>query len=266
MRFPPALSILVLASCSGGGDTQTTTVVGGLYLQTPAIAISGVIDSPEIVVVTAWVSARDAAAPSELTPIDGADARVQIDDSAVALGAVATGAYGATSAEVSELVYRPGTTYAFVAETNGVRRGVAVDAAPEQLVAAAVTLAPQPTAAHPAVPEALLHPANTALSLTFPAQYGAYAFVSVYYADPATSDAPVLVFSDRPGTARAFEAAVASSRGRTVEVPARVFGSDGIYIVFVSAMKLGTDRFPNTDEASAILVGSSAAIAIGVDS
>lgn len=266
MRATPIPLLLSLAACSVVDATSATTAVGGLVVATPAIAITGQVELPAEVVASEWVSERDSAVDTNLTPVDDATASVVIDDAPVTLRFTSNGRYTVTSREDASLVYQPGSTYTFIAVNNGVQRGGTLDAAPERLIPAAVTLEPRPTAAHPSVPEALLHPANTALSLTFGAQYGRYGYVLVLRADPNAPGEPTVVFDSRPETAAEVLDLIVGDDQRTVEVPATAFATNGIYAVLVFAVERGTDLLPNTFIGSAILVGSSVAIAIGVDS
>ncbi len=265
MRLVLASVLLLTTACEVVDSAQATTVIGGLAVATPAVSIQGQLDVPSEVAASAWVSERDNAVSSNLTPIDGAIAAVIIDDQSLDLPFASDGRYTLTSLDNSELVYRAGSAYTFTAEVNGARRGGTVPAAPEQLTPAAITLSPQPTAAHPAVPEALLHPANTALTLSFPAQYGKYGYVVVLRADPSAPDNPTVVYDSRPQTAAEVLELIVGDGNRTLEVPAATFAQDGIYGVILFAVERGTDLLPNTFIGSAFLVGSGVAIVVGVD-
>lgn len=260
------LLVPLVAGCGIVDAATATTVVGGLLVATPDVSVAQQIDLSSEVVATAWVGERDSPTSTEAPePIEGAAVQVSIQGANVALPDVGGGRYATTSVMAPGLVYTPGASYAFVAEANGARYGGTLPAAPTRLSPAALVLDPAPTAAHPDVPEALLHPADTKLTVRFPEQYGRFGYVTVLRANPNDATDPELVFDNRPDTAQEILDLVVGNPSRTVEIPATAFAQDGIYAIIVVALERGADLLPNTFIGSPILVGSGAAVVVGVD-
>jgi hypothetical protein len=260
--------LLALPGC----DLTATTVVAGTLVLTPEIKVPGQFDVAAEVVASAWVAERESAtSTTEPKGIKGATVGITFPGNRVELPEEGSqdGLYLTTSVDDAALEYLDGTQYTFratlpdgsVAEYGGTVK------APTRLSPAVLTLDPTPTAVFPDLTQVGVHPKNTALTVSWPAeQYGRYAYVSVFRAKANDLENPELVFDNRPESAEEIIQFILGTPPTSVSIPADTFAQDGIYGVVVVIMNKQDDLLPNTFLGSPILAGSGAAILLGVSS
>ena len=260
------LTGLATSGCDLLEAANATTIVGGFIVRTPELSITDIIDVPAEVVATAYVGERDSPTSTATpTPIGTAQVSVSFSGRTVALPVqdAPAGLYGESSTRVTMLEYEGGAEYTLEADLNGSRFGGLVTA-PPALSAAAITLDPNPTMAVPGFPEVLVHTASTALTLTWGDQFGRYAYVSVFRADPNDPSNPDVVFDNQPETASELLNFILGTPPPNVTIPGDVFAQDGLYAVVLFTMNNTDDLLPDTFIGSPILVGSGAATFLAV--
>lgn len=261
------IGLLATAGCDLVESAQAVIVVGGAVVKSPAISVMGQLDLPAEVVASGWVGERDSPTSTDAPqPISDATVRLTFAGNRISLplADAERGLYATTSVMDTNLEYVAGVAYAIEADTLGTTAGGALMAAPTELTPAALTLSPRPTDLHPTVREALVHPRNGALQISWTEQYGRYGYVTVLRANRSAPDQPEVVFDTRPITAQEVLDLVLNPE-TSVDVPGEVFAADGFYAVVVVAVEKGDDLLPNTFLGSALLVGSSAAVILAVD-
>ena len=260
------LSLVIFSGCDLLDAATATTVVGALVVATPAVSVPGRLEISDEVVATVWVGERlspeSTAAPD---PIGDANVGIVFDGTTVPVPVenAAAGVYAQTSVAAPTLTYVGGTSYTIEAVIDGARFGGSVTA-PPALSAAALTLDPSPTMVVPDLPEVGEHPRDTALTLSWPAQFGEYTYVTVFRADPNDPTNPQQVFDNRPTTTSEILQFIVGGSPTTQTIPADVFGQDGLYAVILVAMDGSSMLLPDTFLGSPILVGSGAVVLLGV--
>ncbi len=261
-----AAAAFAAAGCDLIESAEATTVVGGIVISTPALAVPGRLDVSSQVATTAYVGERSGAVSVDMpTPIGDAQVTLTFGGVQVAVPVqdAAAGVYFQSSLTAPELTYVAGARYALVADINGSRFGGAVEA-PDALTLAGLTLSPQPTP-DPNLSGAFVHPLNTALSLSLAAQTGRYTYVTVFRADDNDPSDPQLVFDNRPTSTPELLQFIVGGPPTSQEIPANVFANAGLYAVVLVAMNNTDDLLTDTFGGSPILAGSGAAILLTVD-
>ncbi|MCC7386630.1 MAG: hypothetical protein IT384_32630 [Deltaproteobacteria bacterium] len=256
----------LVAGCDLFEAVSSTLIVSGLVVGTPELTLQGYFAVPAETAATAWVGERASeTSTDEPTPISGVPVTVTAAGRALTLKELAgqKGVYAVSSLEDAALVYQAGATYVFDAEIEGEKHGGQGDA-PPKLEAGAVTFTPALTA-NTTIPAIKTHQRNTSLTVTWGEQYGRYAYVSVFRADPNNPQQPELVFDTRPKSAKEVLDFVIGSPPTSVEVPPNTFDRDGVYALVLVAANKGGPR-TNTFIGSPYLVGSATAelFAIGI--
>lgn len=258
----------LLFGCDLLDSARATVIVGGILASSPEINLDGQFDVPAQVVASAWVGERESATSTEVPlAIDDAEVAVTFAGNRVSLPPQSeAGVYGQTNSDEPALIYVPGGSYTFRAalpDDRSIEYGGTLDSAPDLLSPAAVLLTPEPTPPSGSDPFAS-HPRNTALTVTWPAGFGDYTYVSVFRADSNRPDDPELVFDTQPESTEDVLDLVLGTPPTEQQIPANVFSEDGLYAIVLVAMNRGTDLLPNTFLGSPVLVGSGAARLLSV--
>ncbi|MEO1336192.1 MAG: hypothetical protein AAFV29_11140, partial [Myxococcota bacterium] len=250
MRAPSVVlaSAVMLCGCDLLDSATATTVLGGLVVATPATSIPNRLELDAEVFASAWVGERasptSTAAP---TPIGTATVDLTSASGAVSLPVTdaANGVYFQSSLTDANLVYVGGAQYQLTATIDGIRFGGSVEA-PPALSPSGLVLDPTPTEQVPNLPDVGIHPANTALTVSWGSQFGRYAYLVVFREDPNAPTQPVLVYDNRPDTIAETLAFVQGTPPTSIRIPADTFAQDGLYAVTLVAMNRADDLLPDT--------------------
>ncbi len=248
-------------------DTITATVVvAGTLIQTPEVKLAGQFDVQAETLASVWFGERDSpTSTNEPMPLSGAELQITFGGNAVTLPESSEkGLYSQNSLTDSNLSFEGGIAYTFEGKPSGntTTYGGTVTA-PTPLTPAAIQLSPQPGQAIPGVPQALQHPINTALQVSWERQYGAHGYVTVFRANPNDPQNPEQVFDNTPKTAQEIIEFIIGTAPRQVDIPASTFSQAGVYAVVLAAMDKG-QALPNTFIGSPILAGSAQVVFLGV--
>ncbi|MEM7676396.1 MAG: hypothetical protein AAF449_10375 [Myxococcota bacterium] len=258
--------MLLFCGCDLLDSATATTVFGGIVVATPEVSIPGRLEIDAEVLASAWVGERASPTSTDApTPIGSALVELGFGDATVPVPVIdaSSGAYFQSSLSDAALAYRGGEMYRFTAAIDGIRFGGSVEA-PPMLSPAGLVLNPTPTEQASGLPDVGVHPANTALTVSWGSQFGRYAYLVVLREDQSTPDRPTLVYDNRPDTIAKTLAFVQGTPPSSLTIPADIFAQDGLYAVTLVTMSRADDLLPDTFIGSPILVGSGTVVLLAV--